>query len=230
MKQVPKIKHIFFDLDHTLWDFDKNSALTYQFIFKKMNLNININQFLEAYLSINQQLWKLFREEKIGKETLRYKRLNDTFKAIKSKVSNKDVHEIADNYILYLPEQTHLFEGAIQVLKYLKTKYTLHIITNGFREVQHSKLKKSNLFSYFNVILDSETAAAKKPNPIIFEKALQLANATKKNSIMIGDSYEADILGALNFGMRAICFNYHNENLPPKIKEINHLKELLEIL
>ncbi len=230
MKAYPNIKHVFFDLDHTLWDFDKNSALTYQKIFNQLALGINVDDFLKHYVTINQQLWKLFREEKISKETLRYKRLNDTFRAINVSVSKEIINQIADDYIANLSNQTHLFEGTFEVLNYLKGKYTLHLITNGFADVQTRKIKNSNLKSFFNVVLDSETAIAKKPNPIIFEKALQLAGATKKNSIMIGDSYEADILGALNFGMQAICFNYHQENLPhhiPSIKALNELKKIL---
>jgi len=230
MKPYHNIKHIFFDLDHTLWDFDKNSALTYQFVFNQLNLNIDLEEFLSVYVKINLELWRLFRANKIGKEELRYKRLNDTFDAINCNVSDKMIHQIADEYILNLSNQTHLFEDAIALLKYLKPKYQLHIITNGFADVQVRKLKNSNLKKYFKVVLDSETAAAKKPNPIIFEKALQLANATKDNSLMIGDSFEADVMGALNFGMDAICFNYHDAVLPNHIKKINQLNELFKIL
>ena len=116
------------------------------------------------------------------------------------------------------------------MLDYLRPKYTLHIITNGFAEVQDGKLNNTNLASYFDVIVNSEMAGVKKPNPIIFEKALSLAEVSKENSLMIGDSFEADILGALNFGMDAICYNYHKEDLPHEIKQVDHLEELIEIL
>ena len=225
-----KIKDIFFDLDHTLWDFDKNSALTYQIVFKKLELDVDLSEFLTFYEAINLQLWRLFREDKISKEELRYKRLKDTFLAINKDVSDILIDQIADDYILHLGKQTHLFEGAIKTLEYLKKYYNLHIITNGFAEVQDNKLKNSKLEGYFEVIVNSETAGVKKPNPIIFEKALALANVKKENSLMIGDSYEADVLGALNFGMDAICFNYHKEKLPVTIKVINKLEELIEIL
>ena len=230
MKPYHNLKHIFFDLDHTLWDFDKNSALTYQFVFKQLNINIDLKEFLSVYVKINLELWRLFSVNKIEKETLRYRRLKDTFKAINISVSDKMIHQIADDYILNLSKQTHLFEGTIKTLTYLQSKYQLHIITNGFADVQVKKIKNSKLKTYFKVVLDSETATAKKPNPIIFEKALQLANATTENSLMIGDNYEADIQGALNFGMDAICFNYHQENLPENIKIITHLEELIKIL
>ena len=225
-----KITDIFFDLDHTLWDFDKNSAITYQIVFEKLNLNVDLSEFLKVYIPLNLELWALFREDKISKEKLRYKRLRDVFSKIKMNVTDVMIHQIADDYIFYLGEQTHLFDGAIETLEYLKSKYNLHIITNGFAEVQDNKLKNSKLDPYFDVIVNSETAGVKKPNPIIFEKALSLANVKKENSLMIGDSYEADVLGALNFGIDAICFNYHKEQLPSSIKIIYKLKELIEIL
>ena len=224
------ITDIFFDLDHTLWDFDKNSAITYKIVFKNLNLEVNLSHFLKVYEAINLELWRLFREDKITKNELRYKRLKDTFLAINQEVSDVLINQIADDYILYLGEQTHLFDGAIKTLEYLRLKYNLHIITNGFAEVQDKKLQHSNLAKYFNVIVNSETVGVKKPNPLIFEKALFLARVNKENSLMIGDSYEADILGAINCGIAAICFNYHNEKLPETIKSIDKLEELIDIL
>ena len=224
------ITDIFFDLDHTLWDFDKNSKITYKIIFEKLKMEVSLDQFLEAYTDINKKLWKLFREEKIDKETLRYRRLKDTFAKISVHVSDNVLFEIADQYVYHLSKQTHLLDGAIKLLEYLKPKYTLHIITNGFAEVQEGKLNNTNLASYFNVVVNSEMAGVKKPNSIIFEKALSLANVTKETSLMIGDSLEADVFGALDFGIDAICYNYHNEDLPSHIKYVNHLEELMHIL
>lgn len=224
------ITDIFFDLDHTLWDFDKNSEITYKIIFDEFKIEGSLTQFLEAYANINKNLWKLFREEKIDKETLRYKRLKDTFTEISVVISDEVLFKIADQYVYYLSRQTHLLEGTIKLLEYLKPKYTLHIITNGFAEVQEGKLNNTNLASYFDVIVNSEMAGVKKPNPIIFEKALSLANVSKATSLMIGDSLEADVFGALDFGIDAICYNYHNENLPSHIKYVNNLEELMYIL
>ena len=223
------ISDIFFDLDHTLWDFDKNSDVTYKSIFQELSINANINDFLGNYKKINLDLWKLFREEKIDKDTLRYTRLKKTFDSINYSLSDDTLLDIADLYVKYLSTQTHLLDGAIEVLDYLKPNYKLHIITNGFHDVQEAKLKNSNLNHYFDVVMDSEVAGVKKPNSIIFEKALNKANVSKVNSIMIGDNYEADVLGALNSGIDAICFNYHNEFLPPEIKTISKLKELINI-
>jgi len=224
------ITDIFFDLDHTLWDFDKNSEITYKIIFKELKIEASLAEFLGAYTNINKSLWKLFREGKIDKETLRYKRLKDTFTEISVEVSDVVLFKIADQYVYYLSKQTHLLEGAIKLLNYLKPKYKLHIITNGFAEVQEGKLNNTNLASYFDVIVNSEMAGVKKPNPIIFEKALNLANVSKEASIMIGDSLEADVFGALDYGIDAICYNYHKEYLPSHIKHVNHLEELMHIL
>ena len=224
------ITDIFFDLDHTLWDFDKNSEITYKIIFDNLNLEVSLVEFLEVYKGINKYLWKLFREEQIDKETLRYRRLKESFTEINIELPDELLFKIADEYIYHLSRQTHLLEGTITLLEYLSPKYTLHIITNGFAEVQEGKLNNTNLSEYFDVIVNSEMAGVKKPNPIIFEKALSLANVSKNSSLMIGDSFEADVLGALNFGMDAICYNYHQEDLPKHIKQVNHLKELMLIL
>ena len=224
------ITDIFFDLDHTLWDFDKNSEITYKIIFDELKIEVSLFKFLGAYTNINKNLWKLFREEKIDKETLRYKRLKDTFTEISVVVPDELLFIIADQYVYHLSKQTHLLDGTIKLLEYLKPKYTLHIITNGFAEVQEGKLNNTNLAAYFDVIVNSEMAGVKKPNPIIFETALGLANVSKATSLMIGDSLEADVFGALNFGIDAICYNYHNENLPSHVKYVNHLEELMYIL
>ena len=138
-------KHIFFDLDHTLWDFDKNSALTFEKIFKLNNLDLDLNVFLEVYVPINLQYWKLYREEKIDKKNLKFARLNDAFKALEVEVSTRIIHKLSDDYITYLSTFNHLFPGTIELLEYLQPNYKLHIITNGFKEVQHGKLNQSNI-------------------------------------------------------------------------------------
>ncbi len=219
-------KHIFFDLDHTLWDFDKNSALTFEKIFKLNNLDIDLNTFLEVYVPINLQYWKLYREEKIDKKNLKFARLNDAFKELKMDVSARMVHKLSDDYITHLSTFNHLFPGTIELLEYLQPNYQLHIITNGFKAVQHGKLNQSNIDHFFQTVTNSEMVGVKKPNPKIFNHALQMAKATKEESLMIGDNLEADIMGALDFGMEAICFNYHKETLGADIIGVDHLVEL----
>lgn len=223
------IKHIFFDLDHTLWDFDTNSALAFDKVFKNDFPDVVTHQFLKHYIPINQQCWKLFQVDKITHDELRYQRLKQTFDAIDYTISDGEIEQIAQDYIHYLPEFNHLFEDAIDTLNYLKERYELHIITNGFAEVQFKKINNSNLSQYFKTVTNSEMAGAKKPNPVIFQHALHLANATKKESVMIGDSLEADVVGALDFGMQAIFFNPNREEVTHNSIEIATLAALKTI-
>lgn len=228
--KINNISHIFFDLDHTLWDFDKNSALTFEKIFELNSIEVNLDEFLEIYVPINFQYWKLYREEKIDKASLRYGRLNDAFRQLNIKIKTSAIYKLSDDYITFLSTFNHLFVGAIEILEYLESKYKLHIITNGFKEVQQGKLNNANIDKYFKTVTNSEMVGVKKPNPKIFNHALNKASANKENSIMIGDNYEADILGALNFGIEAICFNYHNERLEKDVKYIDNLLQLKKYL
>ena len=228
--KLTNIKDVFFDLDHTLWDFDKNSALTFQKIFNENNINIELNKFLKIYEPLNLNYWKLYREDKIDKASLRYARLADTFQAINYKVSDVTIHQLSEDYIAFLTTYNHLFDNTIEILEYLNPNYNLHIITNGFKEVQQGKLNKAKIDHFFDTVTNSEMVGVKKPNPKIFRHALKLANANPDQSIMIGDNFEADILGAINIGIDAICFNYHEENLDASIKQVDkliHLKKYL---
>lgn len=225
-----KITDIFFDLDHTLWDFDKNSALTFDKIFKINDVNVSLALFLKHYEPINASYWKLYREEKINKEDLRFERLHNTFKAINVVVSDQLINQLSEDYIRYLSTFNHIFDGTIELLEYLKPNYSLHIITNGFQEVQQKKIMQSKIAHYFSTVTDSETVGVKKPNPKIFHFALDIAEATIENSIMIGDNYEADILGALNIGLDAICYNYHGTVMDDKIKQVSSLHSIKQFL
>jgi putative hydrolase of the HAD superfamily len=224
------ISHIFFDLDHTLWDFEKNSALTFEKIFKLNNIDVDLDRFLEVYVPINFRYWKLYREEKIDKGSLRYGRLNDAFNLVNIKVKSSMIHKLSEDYITYLSSFNHLFDGTIEILEYLYVKYKLHIITNGFKEIQQGKLNNANIDKYFVTVTNSEMVGAKKPNPKIFKHALNMAMAKEENSIMIGDNYEVDILGALNIGLDAIYFNYHDDSFEDGVKEVNNLLQLKQYL
>lgn len=229
MKNFKHIEHIFFDLDHTLWDFDKNSELAFERIFKNSYPAIAVHQFIEVYVPINQAVWKLYQKDIITSDQLRYQRLKQSFNAINVVVSDTEIDVIANQYIDLLPENNHLFEGAIAVLTYLQSKYSLHIITNGFADVQNKKLTNSKINTFFKTVTNSENAGAKKPNPIIYNYALSLANANKATSIMIGDCLDADVHGALDFGIEAIYFNFHNVEVSQEINQINNLSELKNI-
>ena len=220
------IKHVFFDLDHTLWDFDKNSALTFQKIFTVHKVEIDMVSFLKTYEPINLNYWKLYREERIDKASLRYGRLRDTFDILKYSINDDLIHQLSLDYIEHFTTFNHLFEGTVDLLDYLHAKYELHIITNGFEEVQMRKMTSSNINHYFKTITYSEMAGVKKPNPVIFDHALRVANAKPDESIMIGDNYEADILGALNVGYDVIFFNYYNQKIDSKIKQVRDLLEI----
>lgn len=224
------IKHIFFDLDHTLWDFDKNAALAFEIILKEYAISIPVEKFTEVYNPINQKLWKLYQVNKITHLELRYARLKETFDVLEYTISDELIHAISDKFIENLILNNFLIEGTIETLEYLKSKYQLHIITNGFAEVQDLKMKNSGLIAYFQTITNSESAGHKKPHQNIFEYALNSANAIKEDSIMIGDSYEADVIGALDFGMKAIYFNENNFIVENDIIQIQKLTELKNIL
>ena len=222
--------NIFFDLDHTLWDFEKNSSLTFERIFEEMNIQTALDPFLSAYEGINHNFWKLYRENKITQIELRHQRLIETFKAIDYDFDLKKISTLSELYIRYLSTFTNLFDGAFKLLEELKKKYKLHIITNGFDKVQHYKIKNSGLSPYFDKIITAEKVGYKKPNPIIFKYALDLTASQFSESIMIGDSLEADILGAINSGMGAIHFNSHNEPLHdycPIVKTLNEIQNFI---
>ena len=228
--KIKNITDIFFDLDHTLWDFDKNSALTFEKIFLINGIDIQIDAFLEHYVPINFKYWKLFREEKVSKEALRFGRLNEAFSALNIAVEQDIIHKLSDDYIEHLSSFNHLFDHTFEILDYLKENYKLHIITNGFEEVQHKKMQKSNILHYFDTITNSEMAGVKKPNPKIFNHALDMAKTTAESSIMIGDSLEADILGAKHIGMDVIFFDISNMVLDEDIKQVNNLISLKQYL
>lgn len=228
--KMKNITDIFFDLDHTLWDFEKNSALAFEKVLKKNDVEINLQEFLKQYVPLNFKYWELYRKDLVTQQQLRYGRLKDTFDILNYQISDEKINVLSDEYIHFLPEFNHLFEGTIEVLEYLKPKYNLHIITNGFDKVQAGKIKNSNLEPYFKTITNSEMAGVKKPNPKIFEYALSLSNLNKNQTIMIGDCIEVDVQGAISFGMDAIHFNENNIEIPSNIKQIKHLIELKNFL
>ncbi len=224
------IKHICFDLDHTLWDFESNSEKTFELIFKKNSVDVNFEDFILKYKPINHKYWKLFREDKVSKADLRYNRLIEAFEALNYKISDTLIHTLAKEYIDFLPNHNALFVGAMDLLSYLKPKYKMHIITNGFEEVQHRKMINSNLLQFFDKIITSEEVGVKKPNPKIFHFALEKSNAKVEESIMIGDNFEADILGAKNIGMHTIFCEFNGELATEKVISVSKLEQIKNYL
>lgn len=227
---IKGVKHVFFDLDHTLWDFDKNSNIAFSKIFQELGITINFSEFISVYTPINANYWSLYRNDEVTKAELRYGRLKDTFDAVNYVISDEKIHFISESYIKGLALNNFLLHNTKDVLAYLFPKYKLHIITNGFEEVQLKKIISSELSPYFSEIITSESVGVKKPNPIIFNEALKRSGALAGESVMIGDNIEADVYGALESGLSAILFNYHRIIPPPEIKAINRLIELKEIL
>lgn len=226
------IEHIFFDLDHTIWDFDKNAQETltelyHQYELKSLGLN-SCETFIERYTDNNQLLWADYHLGKITKETLRSERFSKTF--IEMGIAPESVpHQFEEDYVRFSPNKTNLFEGSEKVLGYLQKKYTLHIISNGFKETTLIKMDRCNLNPYFTNVIISEDVGVNKPDKAIFEYALQKAGAKKENSIMIGDSIEADIRGAQDYGIKAIFFNPLKKEKPADVEwQIIHLEELLQ--
>ena len=228
-----KYEHIFFDLDRTLWDFDKNSKKVLTDIYDSFKLKALISSpglFIEKYQVINEALWTLYRENELTKEELRWKRFNDTLSLFN--ITNELMaRDIGDYYLKHSPRQTVLFPNCIDLLNYLSEKYKLHIITNGFEEVQLIKLNESGLTDYFDVLIFSERVGVKKPHPYIFKKAMLKAGAKANNSIMIGDDLYADIYGAQRVKMDNVYFNFYQDEHDREVQyEINCLSELYDIL
>lgn len=220
------ITDIFFDLDHTLWDFDKNSFLALERVFISHKIDLKVSDFVKIYEPINFEYWKQFREERVSKLELRRGRLIDSFGKFEMSFHISEIDAMATSYIDELPIDNHLFDGTIEILDYLAEKYMLHIITNGFQEVQLLKLKNSGIHRYFKTVTSSEEVGVKKPNPLVFETALKKANTHYRKSIMIGDTFEADILGAEAVGMKTLFYNYRKEAIPSSYKLVNNLLEI----
>jgi putative hydrolase of the HAD superfamily len=225
------IKHIFFDLDHTIWDFDKNAQETLHELYLHYKLEelglASAEAFISTYTENNHSLWADYHVGKISKETLRAERFSRTF--IQLGVHPERIpQQFEDDYVRITPYKKNLFRGSEKVLAYLQQKYTLHIISNGFKESTLIKMDVSGLNPYFTNVIISEDVGINKPDKAIFEYALDKAKALKHESIMIGDSIEADIRGAQGFGMKAIYFNPLNKELPEDVQwQITHLEELL---
>ncbi|MDO5636884.1 MAG: YjjG family noncanonical pyrimidine nucleotidase [Myroides sp.] len=229
MKAKEHITDLFFDLDHTIYDFDKNSALTFKAVFTEMQLK-GVDDFMTHFKPINDGYWERFAREEISRDHLRYGRLKDTFDAIEINVSDEHIDHIADYFIENLTNYNHVFQDAYETLDQLKLKYRLHIITNGPEKVQQKKLKNSKLEHYFETVTNSERAGVKKPHPGIFQYALSQANADPKSSVMIGDNINADVHGALNVGMHAIWFNEFQLENTDNVTQVYHLKQLINLL
>ncbi|MDY3520209.1 YjjG family noncanonical pyrimidine nucleotidase [Riemerella anatipestifer] len=226
-----KIRHIFFDLDNTLWDHRKNARLTLQNLFNKYSIEdkirVDFETFHEVYHTINEELWAKIRDGVIDKETLRKHRFYDVF--LHFGLDDFELSQTFENLFLdEIIEYNELVEGSISILDYLKDKgYTLHILSNGFQEVTHRKLEGSGIAHYFDTVTSADEIGLRKPHPEIFQLALDKAKATVEESYFIGDDWIADALGARDFGLKVLFFDVFNEGFEEQ--GVINIKSLAEV-
>lgn len=229
-----KYDHLFFDLDHTLWDFDSNAKDCLEELYTVFNLRgraIEFDSFYQVYLGHNAILWSRFEKGYMTAEELKWKRMWRTL--LDFKIADEELSkEISAYYLEILPTRKRVFDYTFEILNYLTDKgYQLHLLTNGFEKTQRKKLESSNLTSYFKTIITSEISNSMKPKKEIFDFALKQVKGSLENSIMIGDNIDADIAGAQNAGMDCIYVNHTKKDAQPCCTySIKHLRDLEEIL
>jgi len=225
-----KKKHLFFDLDHTLWDYATSSDETLRYLWRQYELGlkgVELDDFLDKFSEINGQLWDRFHAGEIGKDVIR----TDRFPTIFSELLVQENHmaiSMQHDYINVCPTKPYLIKGALEVLETLYDKYKLHIITNGFEEVQDTKLSSGRIKRFFDKVITSSLAGSQKPESEIFEYALREAGANKAESLMIGDNPISDIEGAYHAGIDQVFYN--PDNLSCNITPTMEIKSLIELL
>ena len=232
MKQY---KHLFFDLDHTLWDFEQNSRTVLAQLFQDFHLQAKgvskLKSFQDEFEQQNDKFWTRFRRGQVNREELRWKRFWHT-------LMHFDIRDhvlamaLSESYLQLLPQQSVLMPFAIELLNYCRDKnYQLHLITNGFEQTQRLKLKQSGIDNYFGKMITSQDCGVLKPNAKIFDCAVKTTAAEVSSSLMIGDGLEADVLGAQAFGMDQVFFNARKaEHVERPTYEVSSLQELMDIL
>ena len=232
---MKNITHIFFDLDHTLWDTDKNSEESLNELFTEMELEeLGIPSFKEFHIQYrkhNERLWGLYAENQIGKDAVRLHRFIHTLQDFNIHDQDKALI-IADKFVERTPYKQHLIPGAKNILSHLYGRYNLSIITNGFSESQYIKLKESSIVDYFDHVFISEEIGINKPDPAIFHYAVNKSGAQSiDNCLMVGDTYQTDIMGAISAGMKSIYLSsFDNTNNHENVITIKSLDELIELL
>lgn len=229
-----KYTHIFFDLDHTLWDFESNSNQVKEMLFHDFLLYEkgvpSPEKFIEIYKPINEKYWALYHKNSIDKETLRVGRFAETLQVF-------DIHDLelsdmlAKAYLAKSPYQKKLMPNTIEILQYLYEKYPLYIITNGFTEVQKTKMESSGLNTFFQEVFISEEIGFQKPSVVLFKIIMEKCNASPYSSVMIGDNMKTDIQGARLSGLDQIYYNPERRKRIDRVTyEIYDLLELKNIL
>lgn len=232
---MKNIRHIFFDLDNTLWDHRRNAYLTLKEIFEiekvKQKYSISFEEFHHEYFTINENLWAQIRDGAITKEYLREHRFYDSF--LFFGIDDKEMAErFENNFLDQILNYNELVPGAFELLEYLSEKdYSMHILSNGFKEVTYRKAELSGIKVYFKTITSADEISVRKPHPEIYEYALRKAEAAPQESVMIGDDWVADVEGADAFGMKTIFFDvFNDDNKAPDVKVVKKLSEIEQIL
>lgn len=226
--------HLFFDLDHTIWDFEANAKDTLSQLFTDYQLESkgidNFGDFFECYMFHNERLWKRYTQGFMRQDELRWKRM--WFSLMDYKIANEPLaKELSTAYLEHLPDRKKVFDYTFEILEYLQTKgYILHLITNGFEEVQHRKILHSGLQPYFTEVITSEGSNSVKPMPEIFNYALTKTGALKHQAIIIGDNVETDIQGGINAGWDTVFVNHLQvKDAVQATYKVHHLRELENI-
>lgn len=226
------IKHIFFDLDNTLWDTDKNSKLTLKNIYENLKIEekyqLQFSDFYISYYNRNENLWSLYRQDKVSKADILEKRFKDTF--LEFHINDSAIWDYFNaNFLTQIMENNNLIEYAEEILKYLNTKgYQLHVVSNGFIQQTEQKVQETCIKDYITTLTSGEEINKRKPAKEVFELGLKKAHALVNESAFIGDDWEADVLGSQKIGMHPIYFNYKKEE-HHKSAEIPIIENLLEL-
>ncbi|MFA7686301.1 MAG: YjjG family noncanonical pyrimidine nucleotidase [Moheibacter sp.] len=228
---MENIRHIFFDLDNTLWDYRRNAKIILAKLFEEFQIQekyaFSFNEFYPFYYESNESLWADLRDQKVTKEELRDRRFPEAFRNMG--IPNPDfAMDFEERFVNEVTQSNYLVEGAEELLEYLQYKYSIHILSNGFEEVTHRKIENSIIRNYVKTITTAESAGVPKPDPIAFQTALNNAGVEKENSLYIGDDWIADMVGASRFGMKAIFFNPLNEN-HLWIEEVPVVEKLIDL-
>ena len=226
-----KYQHLFFDLDHTLWDFETNAKESLQDLYTVHNLAgrgvKNFDHFFDHYSAHNHRLWDRYTKGFIKQEELKWKRM--WLALLEYKIADETLsRQMSLDFLEALPTKKALFDGTTELLTYLQGKgYQMHLVTNGFENVQHQKIKHAGLDPYFGAVITSEASNSLKPNKEIFDYAFAKTGATASNSIMIGDNQDADIKGGINAGMDTIFVNHIGAT--PHVKATHEVFDLPSI-
>lgn len=226
-------KHIFIDLDRTIWDFEQNKTDALHDIFFDHQLDLifpNFDAFMKSYTKNNDYLWIKYRKNELPKEILRFKRFEMTLSDY-GEANLKLAKTLGEEYLQVMPLKTATIPGSRELLEYLHPNYSLYVLSNGFSEVQTPKLKRCHLDNFFDRVITSEALGFHKPDKRAFGQALSIVNARKEDSIMIGDELDVDILGARKFGIDQIYFNpfkiKHRERVTHEVTQLLQIKDIL---